>query len=185
METVALDPLVQGVTHTHTLIEMRAYLFGCGLPHAGLSENLRFQATCKSSQRLKKFSKTSKGSKGPNWQCPNPKRGDKLTACVHESVFVGGRLSFLLPPPAQQVKKSQKDPCDSKGYTDTPSRGEAGNTKVRAGKCVRARAVRQKNEDMKRRQDGTKVCVCGCNEKEPSAQEQPMTTHLIVKTWAT
>ena len=64
----------------------------------------------------------------------------------------------------------QKNPCDT--HTHTPPRGEARKTKVRANAHMRAQQ-RQKDEDMKRRQDRTERYVVAMK-GEPSAQGQPM-----------
>ena len=64
------------------------------------------------------------------------------------------------------------DPCDYKGYTHThtPPRGERKLIRLRRV-CTGARNQGQKDEDMKRGQDRTKVYVVA-KKREPGAQGQ-------------
>ena len=85
--------------------------------------------------------------------------------------LVAGSCSCCHP-----LRKDQKVPCDSKGFTHThthtpPAKGSHRKSKVQTNVHVCAQN-RQMNEDMKRGQ--YRPGVCGCNGEKPSDQGQPM-----------
>ena len=83
-----------------------------------------------------------------------------------QALFVGSPVKSVGDPPAKFKQTVQREPRDSRGQDGCA--------------CVRAQQ-RQKNEDMTRGQDRTKVYVVVMKGK-PSAQGQTMKANLIVKT---
>ena len=100
-----------------------------------------------------------------------------LPAELHNFVGVA-RETAAMPPAVRKGKQILRNPCDSKGATHTPPKELKGTTIVR----VRAQ-TRQTNDDTKGGQD--RPGVSGCDETEPSDQEQTNEPDLIITTWAT
>ena len=105
-------------------------------------------------------------------------RRPELISQTNASVIVSARLAWSLAPPALTIQLQ--------GLHTHTQRLLKGGEKLRLRRrCTCARNQGQKDEDMNRGQDRTKVYVRGCDEKGTKCTGTKGEPNLITRTWAT